>query len=264
MAVAGNQRLAWERRDQNVDELWEPFHALGFCVVDEHGMRVDRATALRERMVLKLHRLHQHIVVSEKIGFFTHSLIGNALLLLAGPPSTRFSLPNGAEMTLDALAQQPNRHYLSNATPVDLGAVVLVRHGLTQANQRGIALGRSDGADDWRGELVERFVREAPSDVVSWHCSTLLRTRQTAHMFGVEDPSFHAALDEMDIGAAEGIEEPEVIASFVSAKLMYHHGDPFAAIVDELGRDPPCAPGECFVQVLLRVARCLREEICAR
>jgi len=261
-APVGDESLAWDRRNHNLEQLWDPLHELGFHAVDGSGVRVDRRRALRDRTVLGLRRDRRALALPRtKVGFFTHSLIGNALVLLTGAASTRLSTQDGKELTLDDLARQPNRHYLSNATPVDLGSVVLIRHGLTQANQQGIALGRSDGAEGWRGELVVRLERAAPADVASWHCSTLVRTQQTARMFGVHDATPHAALDEMDIGAAEGIQERTVIGSFASARLMYHPGDPFAAIVDEFPGELPRAPGECFVEVLLRVAWCLREEI---
>lgn len=262
--MMGDEGLAWERRNHNLETLWEPLHALGFCVVDEHGGRVGREDAQVRRPVVGLRRIRGPMRLPARTGFFTHSLIGNALVLLTGHDGVEVPTASGATITFEAIARQPNRHYLLNATPVGFGDVVLIRHGLTEANRRGIALGRSDGAAGWRGELVERFQRAAPADVVSWHRSTLLRTQQTALMFGIEHATPHGGLDEMDIGAAEGILESTVIESFVSAHLMYHRGDPFAAIVDESRGKPSPSAGECFVDVLIRVARCLEDELGAK
>lgn len=258
--MTGDEDLARRRRDENLRALWEPLHERGFVLVDPQGERVSPRAAVERRGALRLRRMRRAMQPPQRIGFFTHSLIGNALFLLTGDAAAAPSV-SGADLSLDVVSAQPNRHYLRNATPVDLGRVVLIRHGLTEANRHGIALGRSNGSEGWRGEVVERFERSAPRDVAAWHCSTLVRTQQTARMFGVREAEPHAALDEMDIGAAEGIPESTVIASFASAHWMYRDGDPFAAIVDELRDGPPRAPGECFVDVLLRVAECLEREI---
>ncbi|MCA9649866.1 MAG: histidine phosphatase family protein [Myxococcales bacterium] len=255
--------MAWARRDENLDRLWEDVIRLGFDLVDDDARPLARRTALGSRTTVHLSRKMCPFSIDRRIGFFTHSLIGNALILLGAPDDAEFPDATGAATTVPKIARYPNRHYISNAHPLVLGKMVLIRHGETEANAREIALGRSDGLDDWRGHLLADISdnRQVPPFAETWHRSTLKRTEQTAEMFGVEDAEPHADLDEMDIGVAEGIPEARVLRTFFCATLMYDHGDPFASIVDESGQGAPSSSGESFADLLVRVARCLETEI---
>jgi hypothetical protein len=255
-------RAALAERAKNIVRYWEPLHRLGFGVADEHGEFVHDPSRAATTAALELQRPHvPRFTMDRRRGFFTHSVVGNALLLLTVASHDR--IPS-LEITAADIIRQPNRHYLTNASAVDLGSLVIIRHGMTEANRRGIALGRSDGAEGWRGVVIDHAPREPPTGVVAWHCSSLLRTRQTAKIFGVSNAVQHSTLDEMDIGAAEGVLETTVVQTFHAAHLMYVRGDPFAAIVNESDLDNPRPAGECFIALLLRTAHCLEHEILQR
>ncbi len=210
----------------------------------------DVARAL-EASCVHLHRPEQPPLSSpHRIGFFTHSVVGNSLLLLTAPE----------EPLVRDVAQRPNHYYLDNANPVDLGSVVIIRHGQTQTNREGILLGRNDSILGWSGCVLDMTPRPCPAGVESWHCSTLLRTQQTATIFGVANPIAHAQLDEMSLGIGEGQYQRDCVANLRSVELM-QRGDPFAAIVDEQTPGSTVPDGECFMEVLLRVFSCLYEEL---
>lgn len=239
------------QRDQNIVRFWDALRRIGFAVTDPEGTILrDEAAALRAPGVHLGCPERAPLVSPHRTGFFTHSVVGNALLLLTAP---------GDPQTGD-IGRYPNRHYLDNASPIDLGHVVVIRHGQTQANARGILLGRSDSMDGWGGSLLDTTPRPCPAGVESWHCSSLTRTRQTAAVFGVDAPRVHPGLDEMDIGVAEGQPQRACVAKMRSVQLM-QRGDPFTAIVDERGTERFEAPGECFVEVLIRVSACLHQDI---
>ena len=249
------------QRDQNLARWWGPLHELGLGVVDAEGNRVeDELRALTASAVRLLCPEDPPLARRGRVGFFTHSLVGNALLLLTAASRAKVVGGNGLLVEVSSIASRPNRHYLDNGAPVDLGHVVIVRHNETEANNRGILLGRSDGHDGRGSSLLSREPRVCPADVESWHCSSLSRTRQTASIFGIAAPGIHAGLDEMDLGSAEGLSVRESIEGLCSVRLMLE-GDPFAAIVDERGLAAPSPAGESFVELLLRVHQCLRDEI---
>lgn len=253
--------LALGQRDQNIARWWGPLHEAGLGVVDPYGNRLeDELQALTASSVRLLCPEDPPLARSGRIGFFTHSLVGNALLLLTAASRARVVGGDGLLVEVSSIASRPSRHYLGNGIPVELDDVVIVRHGETEANNRGILLGRSDGRDGWGGDLLSRESRVCPAGTESWHCSSLIRTRQTASTFGIETPVIHAGLDEMDLGIAEGLSVRESIEGLCSVRLMLE-GDPFAAIVDERGLDVPSPAGESFVELLLRVHQCLRDEI---
>jgi hypothetical protein len=256
-------RAVLAERAKNIERAWDPLHRLGFEVVDERGNVVpDQPTAIRADPPLTLRRLREPpFALDQRRGFFTHSLVGNALLLLIAEGGAL--IPPFATALCD-IGRQPNRHYLCNALAVVLGPLILVRHGETEANRRGIILGRSNGAEGWRGIVIDQSPREPLPNARSWHCSSLLRTVQTAEQFGITEPSRHTALDEMEVGVAEGLEVAAVDQTLYSAHLMCSRGDAFAAIVDEFNLDDPKPAGECFAALLLRVADCLENEILAR
>lgn len=249
-------RRAWDlvlgQRDQNIVRLWSALQRIGLEVTGPEGEVVrDEAEALEVGGVFLRRPPIAPLRPEHRTGFFTHSVVGNALLLLTAPWTSEVA----------QIARRPNRHILDNARPVDLGPVVIIRHGRTLANERGILLGRSDSLDGWGGSLMDMTPRPCPAGVRSWHCSTLTRTRQTAAVFGVEEPAVHAGLDEMDIGVAEGRPQRECVATLRSVEQM-QRGDPFVAIVDEQAPAPgAAAPAECFVDVLVRVFDCLRDEL---
>lgn len=253
--------LAMGQRDQNIIRWWEPLHEAGFVVVDDEHRRLETMVGALECSRAHLQRPPRPLLEHpHRLGFFTHSLVGNALLLLTAPPGARFCGADGDEVGPAEIARHPNHHHLDNGVPIDLGCVVIVRHGQTEANERGILLGRSDSLDGWGAELLSNEPRDRPDGVESWHCSSLTRTRRTAAVFGVKDPAIHPGLDEMDLGVAEGLSARESIDGLWSVRLM-QAGDPFVGIVDERGHEQAGPPGECFVELLLRVHRCLRDEL---
>jgi hypothetical protein len=253
--------LALGQRDQNIARWWGPLHETGLGVVDAEGNPLeDELQALAASAVRLVCPEDPPLARRGRIGFFTHSLVGNALLLLTAASRARVVGGNGLLVEVSSIASRPSRHYLDNGAPVDLGHVVIVRHNETEANNRGILLGRSDGHDGWSSNLLSREPRVCPVGVESWHCSSLIRTQQTASVFGIEAPTIHAGLDEMDLGSAEGLSVRESIEGLCSVRLMLE-GDPFAAIVDERGLEVPSPAGESFVELLLRVDQCLRDEI---
>lgn len=253
--------LAIGKRDQNIIRCWEPLQSAGFTVVDDECHRIEDLLGALESPRTHLQcPLRPPLEHPSRLGFFTHSLVGNALLLLTSPSQTRFRSADGEMVDLARVAWQPNHHYLDNGVALDLGRVVIVRHGETEANEQGILLGRSDSMHGWGGDLVSQEPRVPPGEVESWHCSSLTRTQQTAAVFGVSDPAIHTGLDEMDLGIAEGLSARESIAGLWSVRLMLG-GDPFVGIVDERELEQPGSSGESFVEVLLRVHRCLRDDI---
>lgn len=257
LACSRIDALMTAQRTRDIARFWQPLHALGFTVVAADGTPVEDAQSAVTARLLRLRAPHRATFsLRARTGFFTHSIVGIALLLLTAPRHGLLPLAGGP-CSLETVCARPLAHYLDNGVVVDLDSVVLVRHGRTEANARRIALGRSEGGAGWSGQLLASTPCPTPRDVGSWHCSTLRRTHQTAATYGVDDPTPHDALDEMEIGAAEGLTESVVIETFASAMRMYLDGDPFAAIVDELGTGLP--DGECFVAVLVRAAHCLRE-----
>lgn len=83
------------------------------------------------------------------------------------------------------------------------GEIILVRHGRTDANAKGLLSGRLDVALDDRGRAqaaAAAAAMPAPDLVVS---SPLLRTRQTAEAFGMA-VEVDAAWIELDYGEWDG------------------------------------------------------------
>ena len=95
----------------------------------------------------------------------------------------------------------------------------LVRHGETESNRAGLALGRADVPLNDRGleqvkRLGEALARERFAAI---YCSPLIRTRQTADAIAEHHglaPVTEPGLIEMDIGDADQLPFAEVRARF--------------------------------------------------
>ena len=248
-------------RDQKLAQLWDALHTIGFRVVDHDGTAI-------ESLVPALTSDGLHLVCpsrapmrpTRRVGFITHSLTGNALMLLTMSQQEVVSRPNEQQVRVRDIARQPNRNYLLNGVPMDTGNFVIIRHCETRANEQQVLLGRSNGAEGWESELVDPSPRPCPPGVQAWYRSSLTRTELTARAFGIDDAIACLGLDEMDIGAAEGTPERACHGRFPAVQRMHVHGDPFAAIVDEVPTGGSFAAGECFVEVLLRAHECLHRE----
>lgn len=92
-------------------------------------------------------------------------------------------------------------------------SLVLVRHGRTEANARGVLLGRADPPLDELGEGQAAAVAEVLAsgrfgEIAAVVSSPLLRTRQTAGRIAAElglDASVDDRLVELDYGEFEGV-----------------------------------------------------------
>ena len=93
---SARRSLAWARRDENLDRLWEDVIRLGFDLVDDDARPLARRTALGSRTTVHLSRKMCPFSIDRRIGFFTHSLIGNALILLGAPDDAEFPDATGA------------------------------------------------------------------------------------------------------------------------------------------------------------------------
>ena len=80
----------------------------------------------------------------------------------------------------------------------------LVRHGRTEANASGRLQGRIDLPIDDVGEAQAAALGRAVTDVDVLICSPLLRTRQTAAVFG-KQPTIDDRWIEMSYGQFEGV-----------------------------------------------------------
>jgi len=97
--------------------------------------------------------------------------------------------------------------------------VFLVRHGETEYNRRGLALGRADAPLNETGRRQAECLREALAQVplTAVYASPLVRTRDTAariaEVHGLE-VQVEDRLIEMDIGEVEGLTFSEIRERF--------------------------------------------------
>jgi broad specificity phosphatase PhoE len=90
-------------------------------------------------------------------------------------------------------------------------AITVVRHGQTEANARGLLLGRLDVELDAVGRAQADALAAAVATPDLLICSPLARTRQTAAAFGVE-PEVDDRWIEIDYGEWDGIPGADVPA----------------------------------------------------
>ncbi len=95
----------------------------------------------------------------------------------------------------------------------------LVRHGETESNRRGLALGRADVPLNERGrwQAARLATALAVEPLVAIYASPLLRTLDTARAIAAEhtlDVQTEPGLIEMDIGEAEGLTFAQVRERF--------------------------------------------------
>ena len=97
--------------------------------------------------------------------------------------------------------------------------VFLVRHGETEYNRRGLALGRADAPLNETGRRQAERLREAlaGAPVVAVYASPLVRAFDTAASIAAahgKEVVVENGLIEMDIGEVEGLTFPEVRKQF--------------------------------------------------
>jgi broad specificity phosphatase PhoE len=89
--------------------------------------------------------------------------------------------------------------------------LILVRHGRTEANARGLLLGRMDPPLDEVGEGQAHALRSAVAGASRVVCSPLLRTRQTAEALGLP-VTVDERWIEVDYGVLDGTPVKDVPA----------------------------------------------------
>ena len=123
--------------------------------------------------------------------------------------------------------------------------VLLIRHGLTRWNARGLIQGHRDVAlsPAGRNELTGRRV-PWPYAVFDWYSSPLKRARETARLLGGARVNLDARLMELDWGRWEG---------FTRQELRERYAEAFAAN-EARGRDfrPPGGESSRELEVRLR------------
>ncbi len=126
----------------------------------------------------------------------------------------------------------------------------LVRHGETESNRNGLALGRADVPLNERGEEQARRVADALASepVSAVYSSPLMRALRTAEVIAKphEIPvQVKPALIEMDIGEADGLTFAEVRSQFPGLLETW---------VTEAGPDQPMPGGERLTEVQRRAS----------
>ena len=123
-----------------------------------------------------------------------------------------------------------------------------MRHGETESNRMGLALGRADvplnERGQWQAERLALALADAPLAAV--YCSPLQRTVQTAAAIAARHalkPHPRPGLIEMDIGEADGLSFAEVRARFPGLLESW---------VSTAGPESPMPGGERLVDVQRR------------
>ena len=123
-----------------------------------------------------------------------------------------------------------------------------MRHGETESNRMGLALGRADvplnERGQWQAERLALALADAPLAAV--YCSPLQRTVQTAAAIAARHalkPHPRPGLIEMDIGEADGLSFAEVRARFPGLLESW---------VSAAGPESPMPGGERLVDVQRR------------
>jgi broad specificity phosphatase PhoE len=110
--------------------------------------------------------------------------------------------------------------------------LILVRHGQTESNIKGLLHGQTDVPLTARGVEQARLVaaRLAREEAVAaFYASPLARARRTAEIIGAaigREPTLHPGLMEIDFGTAEGLTFDEARARLPELDLLARDEDP--------------------------------------
>jgi probable phosphoglycerate mutase len=131
--------------------------------------------------------------------------------------------------------------------------LLLIRHGQTDWNRRGLVQGQSDvPLDDVGREQARRLgLRLAELELSALHASDLSRAAETAALVGQAvglEPALSPAWRELNLGAAEGRSRAEALG---------RHADMASAAA--LSEGPLAEGAETWSQVEARVLGALRE-----